>query len=97
MYTGKNISAFDAFTAHNERTTMKKQPDVITSDDIPELRADLCGYAGNDLLSDDFRLICIETIAAIDVATAEDAATHARLTAALERFVRAGNVERESC
>lgn len=74
-----------------------KKSDTITSDDLPGLRADLCGYAGNESLSDNFRLICVETIAAIDVAIAEDAATHTRLTAALERLVRAGNVECESC
>jgi hypothetical protein len=67
---------------------MKKSRDVITSKNLPGLRAELCGYADNDMMPAEVRAICAETIAAIDIAIAEDAATHARLTAALARFVR---------
>lgn len=71
---------------------MKKR-DVITDKDLPGMRANLCGYAADDHFSDDFRAVCRETIAAIDLAIAEDAVTHVRLHLALERFVRAGNAE----
>lgn len=71
---------------------MKKR-DVITNKDLPGLRANLCGYATDGRFGDDFRVVCRETIAAIDLAIAEDAVTHVRLQTALERFVRAGNAE----
>ena len=75
----------------------KRNKDEITSDDLPGLRATITEFAENELLAPEFRDICLETIAAIDLAVAEDAATHARLQHALERFVRAGGVGRESC
>lgn len=74
-----------------------RKPDTITSDDLPGMRADLCDYAEGEHFSTEFRAVCRETVAAIDVATAENMATNTRLQHALERFVRAGNAERESC
>lgn len=71
----------------------KRNKDEITSDDLPGLRADLCGYAEDKIFSPGFRAVCRETVAAIDVAIAEDAATNTRLQHALERFVAAGNAE----
>lgn len=74
-----------------------RKPDTITTDDLTGLRADLCGYAQGEHFSAEFRAVCRETVAAIDVAIAEDLATNTRLQHALERFVRVVNMERESC
>jgi hypothetical protein len=76
---------------------MKRKLDVITSKDLPGLRADLCAYVENDSFSPEFRAVCRETVAAIDVAVAEDRATNTRLQHALERFVSAGNAARQLC
>lgn len=75
---------------------MKKR-DTITSKDLPGLRADLCDYAEGEYFSAEFRAVCRETVAAIEVAIAEEQAINTKLQHALERFVRAGNTERESC
>ncbi len=75
----------------------KRHPDTITSADLPGLRATITEFAENELLASEFRAICRETVAAIDLAVVEDAATHARLQHALERFVRACSAEGESC
>lgn len=74
-----------------------KNRDTITGDDLPALRADLCTYVEGEHFSDEFRDVCRETVAAIDLAIAEDRVTNTRLQHALERFVRAGNADRESC
>ena len=74
-----------------------KTPDIITSDDLSGLRADLGDYAACEMFSIEFRETCREAIAAIDVAITEDIATNIRLQHALERFVRVGTARLKSC
>lgn len=59
---------------------------MVTSEDLPELRRDICGYADNPILSGTLRTVCRNTVAAIDIAIAADLATHAALQTALANF-----------
>ncbi len=72
---------------------MSKQSCVITSDDLPGLLADIGCHAANECFSDRYRSICRETITVINLAIAEDAATHTRLKLALECYMNASDDE----
>lgn len=70
-----------------------RTPDTITAADLPELRATLVSFADTPGFSAALRLACRDAVAAIDRAIAEDAATHARLVAALTHLVAVGQVD----
>jgi hypothetical protein len=74
---------------------MKAEVDVITSEDLPRLRAEMIAYAEDGTFSDEFRDACRTVVAAIDQARDEDKATHAALEASLNGFVVAGQAEVE--
>lgn len=76
---------------------MHDTPDTITSADLPRLRADMLGYAENEVFGDDFHAACLAVIAAIDQARDDDEVTHARLEASLNAFVAAGQDELRRC
>jgi hypothetical protein len=71
--------------------------DILTPDNLPELRALLLDYIGDADYSDTFRGECVTAITAIDHALAENAATCGRLKAAMQRFKLAGDQEISSC
>ncbi|MBA3033512.1 MAG: hypothetical protein KKF85_15430 [Gammaproteobacteria bacterium] len=73
-----------------------KKTDTITDKELPGLRLNLMAYAENPYLSDSFRAVCLDTLAAIDLAVADDAAVNARLKLALESWKLAADVEVES-
>lgn len=63
---------------------------IITFADLPALRANMCGYADDEIFSGEFHAACWKVIAAIDKARDEDEATHAGLKIALDEFVCIG-------
>lgn len=67
--------------------------DIITSADLPGLRADMIGYINNEMYSAAHRDSCREVVAAIDQARDEDESTHGPLKAALEKWVALGQTE----
>ncbi|GEM_PF-5626204 len=70
-----------------------REPDTITSEDLPTLRANLLNYLNDATLSDQFRSACQKAIAAIDQARDDDETTHTPLEVSLNAFVSAGNEE----
>lgn len=76
---------------------MTETIDTITSRDLPGLRADMLGYATDEVFSDEFRAVCLAVVAAIDQARDDDETTHAELQTRLEAFVAAGNEEVGRC
>lgn len=70
-----------------------REPDTITSEDLPTLRANLLNYLNDATLSDQLRSACQKAIAAIDQARDDDETTHAPLEVSLNAFVSAGNEE----
>lgn len=80
-------------TKGNEMSTILKDPDNITSEDLPGWRAEMCAQIENGNFSDTFHAACQNVIAAIDQARDEDETTHAPLKAALEEYMRIGKYE----
>jgi hypothetical protein len=76
--------------------TMKKR-DTITSKKLPGLRATLIEHADNPGFGASFRIACLDTVAAIDQAVADDAAVNARLRMALESWKLAADAEVATC
>lgn len=72
-----------------------RDPDIITSADLPGLRAEMIAHTNDLTVGDEFRAACDAVIAAIDQARDDDAATHAPLESSLHAFVAAGNAEIE--
>ncbi len=75
----------------------QRDPDTITSEDLPGLRAALLGYIADDVFSEEFHGVCQSAIAAIDQARDDDEETHAPLAASLARFAAAGQAEIGRC
>jgi hypothetical protein len=70
-----------------------REIDVITSKDLPSLRAEMCAHIESEIFSDTFRATCQKVIFAIDQAHDEDEATHRPLKAALGEYMRVGRNE----
>ncbi len=75
----------------------QRDPDTITSEDLPGLRAALLDYIADDVFSEEFHGVCQSAIAAIDQARDDDEETHAPLADSLARFAAAGQAEIGRC
>ncbi len=75
----------------------QRDPDTITSEDLPGLRADLLDYIADDVFTDEFHCVCQSAIAAIDQARDDDEETHAPLAGSLERFFAVAQAEIGRC
>lgn len=75
----------------------QRDPGIITSEDLPGLRAALLDYIADDVFSEEFHGVCQSAIAAIDQARDDDEETHAPLATSLSRFAAAGQAEIGRC
>lgn len=78
-------------------SSSQRDPDIITSENLPGLRAALLNYIADDVFSEEFHGVCKSAIAAIDQARDDDAETHGPLAASLSRLAAAGQAEIGRC